>query len=113
MVGDRAPDIIAGADVRIADGPAGGAMPAARSGRRSLARDLRATFEGRDLRDFATYLRSCCPPDGASRWLQRPQTLSFFSSVRRRAGLWRSKCLKYPVKPSSRPATTVATASSP
>ena len=56
MVGDRAPDIIAGATfglrtALLAGGDAGAAERAALT-----ARDLRATFEGRDLRDFAAYL---------------------------------------------------------
>jgi D-glycero-D-manno-heptose 1,7-bisphosphate phosphatase len=56
MVGDRAPDIIAGATfglrtALLAGGDAGGTERAALT-----ARDLRATFEGRDLRDFAAYL---------------------------------------------------------
>ena len=56
MVGDRAPDIIAGArfglrTALLVAGDAGGAERAA-----LLARDLRPTFEGRDLRDFAAYL---------------------------------------------------------
>ena len=56
MVGDRAPDIIAGATfglrtALLVGADAGGAERAALT-----ARDLRATFEGRDLRDFAAYL---------------------------------------------------------
>jgi D-glycero-D-manno-heptose 1,7-bisphosphate phosphatase len=56
MVGDRAPDIIAGAafglqTALLATGDAAGAERAALT-----ARDLRPTFEGRDLRDFAKRL---------------------------------------------------------
>ena len=56
MVGDRAPDIIAGATfglrtALLVGGDAGGTERAA-----LVARDLRATFEGRDLRDFAAHL---------------------------------------------------------
>ena len=61
MVGDRAPDIIAGATfglrtALLVGADAGGAERAA-----LLARDLHATFEGRDLRDFATYLLAASP----------------------------------------------------
>ena len=61
MVGDRAPDIIAGATfglrtALLVGGDAGGAERAA-----LIARDLRATFEGRDLRDFAAYLLHAGP----------------------------------------------------
>jgi D-glycero-D-manno-heptose 1,7-bisphosphate phosphatase len=56
MVGDRAPDIIAGATfglrtALLVGGDAGGTERAALT-----ARDLRATFEGRDLRDFAAHV---------------------------------------------------------
>ena len=56
MVGDRAPDIIAGATfglrtALLVGGDASGTERAALT-----ARDLRATFEGRDLRDFASAL---------------------------------------------------------
>jgi D-glycero-D-manno-heptose 1,7-bisphosphate phosphatase len=56
MVGDRAPDIIAGATfglrtALLVGGDVGGSERAVLT-----ARDLRATFEGRDLRDFASSL---------------------------------------------------------
>ena len=92
MVGDRAPDIIAGATfglrtALLVGGDAGGAERAALA-----ARDLRADVRGarparlRRLRAGRAVLTGVTC---VSR-----QTLRFFSRVWRRAGLWRSKCLK-------------------
>jgi D-glycero-D-manno-heptose 1,7-bisphosphate phosphatase len=56
MVGDRAPDVIAGAafglQTALLAAPGGGGEERAAL----TARDLRPTFEGRDLRDFASWL---------------------------------------------------------
>src|SRR5262249_35982607 len=53
MVGDRAPDVIAGATFGLQT-----ALLSATGEERAalVARDLTPTFEGRDLRDFAAHL---------------------------------------------------------
>ena len=61
MVGDRAPDVIAGAafglqTALLATGDAASEERAA-----LVARDLRATYHGRDLRDFAAHLLRRAP----------------------------------------------------
>lgn len=61
MVGDRAPDVIAGAafglqTALLATGDAASEERAALT-----ARDLRATYQGRDLRDFAAHLLRAAP----------------------------------------------------
>ena len=54
MVGDRAPDVIAGAAFGVQTALVGDV--AARGARALVARDLTPTFEGRDLRDLAAHL---------------------------------------------------------
>jgi D-glycero-D-manno-heptose 1,7-bisphosphate phosphatase len=54
MVGDRAPDIIAGASFGLQTALLGEVAPEERAA--LAARNLSATFEGRDLRDFARHV---------------------------------------------------------
>jgi D-glycero-D-manno-heptose 1,7-bisphosphate phosphatase len=54
MVGDRAPDVIAGAAFGLRTALLGDVAPEDRA--TLAARNLAATFEGRDLRDFAAHL---------------------------------------------------------
>ena len=92
MVGDRAPDIIAGATFGLQTALLVGGR-CRRHGARGADRAGSAPdVRGRDLRDFAASRAGARAPEG--RHLVSRQTLRFFCRVWRRAGLWRSKCLK-------------------
>ena len=54
MVGDRAPDVIAGAAFGLQTALVGDVAAEERAA--LAARDLTPTFEGRDLRDFAAHV---------------------------------------------------------
>jgi len=56
MVGDRAPDVIAGAAFGLQTALLASGEAASQERATLTARDLRPTYQGRDLRDFAAYL---------------------------------------------------------
>ena len=61
MVGDRAPDVIAGAAFGLQTALLATGDAATEERAALTARDLRATYHGRDLRDFAAYLLRPAP----------------------------------------------------